>query len=300
MHRGFRDYLEIKEGNFDLQESNGIMLSEEIAKKLRVKTGDKIKILTAKTAKNGRLLLRTEAFNINGLYSTGYYEVDALSAYIELSKGEKLFKDQGNIRILCKIKDPYKGAQGTVKNILENVETPLITTTWLRLQSSMYESLYTTRTLLIFIMAIIVIVAVVNITSSMIIMVIEKQTDIAILKSFGVTARQIRKSFIFTGFFIGLCGTAIGISLGLLISVNVNPIIRMFQDISLFFSKLGGDKSFSLLSASRYYLDNIPIEINILKIIIVSFSSVVLSIIAAIMPAIKAEKMTPIEIIRKH
>ena len=166
----------------------------------------------------------------------------------------------------------------------------------------MYETLYTTRMLLIFIMAIIVIVASVNITSSMIIMVIERQQDIAILKSCGTSGSQVRSAFIFTGFFTGLSGVAAGTAAGLLISVNVNNLIGFFQKISAVFDNIfyRGAEVFSISSASEYYLEEIPVDIHPGKIIIVIAAAVALSVLAALIPARKAEKMMPLEIMRKH
>ncbi|HAK47225.1 MAG TPA: hypothetical protein DCO79_15065 [Spirochaeta sp.] len=298
---GFRKYLEIKEGSFDLSDSSGIMLSGEIAGLLGVGTGDDVKLLTAKTTRSGRILLRPEAFKVKGIFSTGYYEVDAMTGYIGLEKGEKLFRDEGYLSIQCKIKDPYRSAELTAVKISNTIDLDISTVTWYNMQRSMYESLYTTRILLVFIMGIIIIVAAVNITSSMIIMVIERRSDIAILKSCGTSNRQIRNSFIVTGMITGLSGAAAGTIAGLLISVNINSVIHFFQKLSELFSSISraGD-SFSIISASTYYLEEIPVELDPGKILAVGLAAVVLSVIAALMPARKAEKMMPLDIMRKH
>ncbi len=299
---GFRKYLEIKSGKFDMDDPSGIMLSQEIADQLKVDTGEKVKLLTAKTMANGKIILRPESFTVKGIFSTGYYEVDALSGYINLDKGEKIFRDEGFLSVMCKIKDPYNSAEKTASEIRLASGIDASSITWYKLQSSMYESLYTTRILLIFIMAIIVVVAVFNITSSMIIMVIERQQDIAILKSCGTSGVQIRRSFLVTGLISGASGAAAGTIAGLIISVNVNRIISVFHAFSGWVSSIftGVNDGFSLLSASSYYLEEIPIMIDPWKIIIVAVFSVILSVTAAVIPARKAEKMTPIEIMRKH
>jgi len=298
---GFGNYIEIVDGGFDLSDPSGVMLSNEIAKQLQVETGDSVKLLTAKTAKNGKLLLRPEAFTVTGIFSTGYYEVDALSGYVGLEKSEKLFRGEGFLSIQCKIVDPYDGAEEMAMKIVDAAGIDVSTSSWYRMQSSMYEQLYTTRILLIFIMAIIVLVASVNITSSMIIMVIERRQDIAILKSYGTGNRKIRNAFIITGMMTGLTGAIVGIAAGLLISVNVNHLMAFFQTASGWLSSLGGgDESFSILSASKYYLEEIPVEIEPVQLLAVGLGAVILAVLAAVLPARKAEKMMPLDIMRKH
>ncbi len=299
---GFRKYLEIIDGDFDLSDQSGILLSKEIAGQLNISTGETVKLLTAKRTRSGKMILRPEQFIVRGIFSTGYYEVDALSGYIGLEKGEKLFSGDGQLIIQCKIDDPYNGADAAAMQMQKSLDTDMSATTWYRMQRSMYESLYTTRILLIFIMAIILVVAAVNITSSMIIMVIERQQDIAILKSCGTSRRQIRNSFIITGMITGIAGAAAGTLTGLAIAVNVNGIINFFQTFSGWFNReiLNSSETFSLLSASTYYLDEIPVDLDPQKIIAVAAGAVVLSVIAAVLPAHKAEKLMPLEIMRKH
>jgi lipoprotein-releasing system permease protein len=300
--KGFRNYLEIIDGAFDIRDESSIMLSAEIADQLNVETGDDVKVLTAKKSASGKILLRPEKFSVSGIFSTGYYEVDAMSGYINLDKGERLFRGEGFLSIQCKIKDVYKNAEKTAYEIQSEIDIDASALTWYSMQRSMYESLHTTRVLLIFIMAVIVVVASVNITSSMIIMVIEKQQDIAILKSCGADGSQIRMSFMITGMATGLAGVAAGIAVGLVISLNINRIIRLFQIIAEIAADIfdTGYDVFSLSSASAYYLEEIPVNIDIHNIILVAAGAVLLSTAASIIPAKKAEKLMPLEIMRKH
>ena len=298
---GFRKFLEIEEGVFDLGDPSGIMLSAQIAEQLEAEVGDEVKLLTAKTTSRGRILLRPEAFTVKGIFSTGYYEVDALSAYINFEKSDRLFRGEGYLTIQCKVADPYSDIEPLAAEIKKAAHTDVSISTWYSMQRSMYESLYTTRLLLVFIMGIIIIVAAVNIASSMIIMVIERRSDIAILKSCGTSNSQIRNSFIITGFMTGLSGAVAGTLAGILITVNVNRIIDFFTLASAWIGSIFRDSGrFSILSASTFYLEDIPIQLEPSKIIAVGLASVILSVIAAVLPARKAEKMMPLEIMQKH
>lgn len=299
---GFDKYLEIIEGSFDISEGNNIMLSREIAEQLKAGTGSTVKVLTGKRTSTGRLLVRPEEFIVKGIFSTGYYEVDSMSGYINLDKGDKLFRGDGFLSIQCKIENPYKDADKIAYMIQSEIDIDTSALSWYRMQRSMYESLHTTRVLLVFIMSIIVIVASVNITSSMIIMVIERQNDIAIIKSWGTNDRQIRASFLITGIITGITGTAAGTIAGVLISANINDIIKVFKKVSEYATMIfsNNESSFSINSAASYYLDEIPVDIDPLGITVVAVGAILLSLIAAIIPAKKAEHMMPIDIMKKH
>ena len=173
----------------------------------------------------------------------------------------------------------------------------------------MYNSFRTTKALLILIMALIVCVASVNISSGLVLLVMEKERDIAILRSTGGSRRGITASFVVTGFIAGSVGTLFGIIFGLLLSANINEVLvlleRFLSALSfgirtlLFpFSKVE-IREVQLLSPS-YYLEDIPIVIKMRDILAVSFLSIGLSTSFAWFPARKAGKINPVEVLQKH
>jgi len=309
LDKGIHRYLLIKSGQFDLTSEDAAMVSVETARNLKVKPGDRIKILTARKIGFNRTVLKPSYFIVKGIFSTGYYELDSLSVYINIHKGEELFSGPENHLIGIKVDNPEKDSHSIASLIQTILPANWFDLTWFNLQKPMYESFKTTKSLLLFIMLLIVLVASVNISSALVMMVIEKEGDIAILKSTGVTGGTIVNAYIYSGFIIGLLGTMLGTVLGLFFAVNINKIIHGMDWILNF----GTGILHTLLSPftqvdfarislfnSTYYLDYIPIRIDFISIFIICSSTVVLSILAALIPALRAGRIRPMEVMRRQ
>ena len=304
-----REYINIRDGEFDLSTENAILVSSNVASQLNVKTGDRVKLLTARSVSNGRYILRQSSFSVTGVFSSGYNELDALSLYMNEKRGESLFREPGSTVIGIKIKDPYNSSSAIKQNLIGLIPSDWYVYTWFELDRAMYNSFRTTKTLLILIMALIVCVASVNISSGLVLLVMEKERDIAILRSTGGSRRGITASFVVTGFIAGSIGTFFGIIFGLLLSVNINEVLilleRFLSALSfgirtlLFPFSKAELREVQLLSPS-YYLEDIPIVIKMRDILAVSFLSIGLSTAFAWFPARKAGKINPVEVLQKH
>ncbi len=307
--KGASDYLEIVEGNFDLAAKDSAMLSTEVARILEVKTGDRIKILTARKLPGRRAVLKPSYLTVKGIFSTGYYELDALSIYINNEKGMSLFKDRGDTFIAVKLKDPFKDIEKQTVEMRKKLNSGFMVYNWYDLERNMIESFNTTKTILLFIMIIIVLVAAINISSSVIMLVIEKETEIAMLMSTGVSGVLIGRSFIFTGLILGTVGTILGLIAGLGIAVNINGIVNileitvnsLYSFLRVFLNPIAGikERGFVLIDTS-YYLEKIPVNIGLKDILIISALTLLLSAGASYFPARKAGRLKPMDILRKH
>ena len=137
----------------------------------------------------------------------------------------------------------------------------------------------------------------------------EKESEIAMLKSTGVSSYLITRAFVYIGFIIGFAGTFTGLLSGLMIAVNINGIIKITESIinkvyvivQIFISPIFtlGDRGIVLIDTA-YYLEKIPIKINLLEILMISSLTIILSTAAAFFPAIRAGKLKPMDILRKH
>jgi len=306
---GLQKYLIIEEGEFSLTGRDDALLSREVADMLNVKSGDKIRLLTAKTLPGRDPVLRPSLFTVRGIFSTGYYELDALSMYIPLDTGRVLFQDPLNFTIGVKLKDPYDRVNLTASELAEELPEDWFVYTWYNLERNMLESFNTTRNLLVFIMVLIVLVAAVNISSSMVMLVLEKEPEIAMLKSMGVSSDKITAAFLYTGFFIGLTAAVLGTILGIVCAVNINEIIRALETSTQAFSSISRNilnpLGFDLQSSSRifdrsYYLETIPIRLQFRDVLWTAIGTLFLSVAAAYLPARRAGLIRPIEILRKH
>ncbi|HUZ16837.1 MAG TPA: FtsX-like permease family protein [Spirochaetia bacterium] len=307
---GFRKYMTVTSGSFDLGGLNSVLLSDPVAAKLHAKVGDEIRLLTAKSLPGGGFILRPTLLVVRGTFTTGYNELDSLSIYVSQAMGSRLFTDPGSAFIGVTVNDPYGNLSAVSWNIKQRMSGEWYVYTWYDIEKPMYKTFETTKNLLLFIMVLIVIVASVNISSSLVMLVIEKRSEIAILKGLGGSPRGISRSFVFAGFIIGVSGTALGLLLGLLAAVNINQVISGIQlaingAIDLWrlllspFTHAEMPSHITLLSSS-YYLSTIPIRIDWPEIAIVGMVTVTLATAAAWFPARQASQIKPLEILRRY
>ncbi len=306
---GVQEYLNIVAGEFQLEAKQDALLSSQVAEKLNVSVGDRIRLLTAKSMPNRAPILRPSFFTIKGIFSTGYYELDALSMYIPISSGKVLFDEPGSYTIGVKLEKPYQNAGKVARMLINELSDKWYVYTWYSLERPMLNSFRTTRNLLIFVMALIVLVATVNISSSMIMLVIEKEPEIAMLKSVGVTPARITKSFLYTGIWLGTVATLVGVSIGLAAAVNINSLLRGLEivlnsgygTIERFLSPVVELENEKIkVFDESFYLETIPIRIKFLEIFFTGTGAMLAAALAAYFPARRAGKIKPLEILRKH
>ncbi len=204
--------------------------------------------------------------------------------------------------------DPFDGLEKRVRAIRGVVPKELLLyriSSWYELEENQYRSFRTTKALLVFIMFMIVLVASVNVSSTMVLIVMEKTQEIGILKSMGAGPRVVSLAFLMTGFLTGVAGAALGIAAGLLIAVNINEVIRGLEQalnvilrIGEFLALPGPDRPVMLLDPA-FYLEVIPIRIGLTDMFFVSALAVFVATGAAYFPARRAGRIKPLEVLRK-
>ena len=166
---------------------------------------------------------------------------------------------------------------------------------WYSAEEGRYVSFLTSRNLLTVVMAMIVLVAVVNISSALVLLVVEKEQDIAILRATGVGSRRIAASFVTAAFLIGLAGAILGLTTGLLAAVNINAILR---GVETTLSVLAG-RDIAIFNP-EFYLETIPVQLRLLPAAGAVFLVLVLSLLASIIPARRAARVPPDRILRRQ
>jgi lipoprotein-releasing system permease protein len=230
--------------------------------------------------------------------SCGYNEIDALWCITNWEGGKRIVSSGPASTIIVKIDDPYKNADDFALSLYRELGSSYNIYTWKELQYSQYSSYESTRQMLLFIMALIVVVAAVNVSSATSMLVLERQRDIAVLKVSGAGVMGISRIFLWGGFLTGLTGSIIGITLGLLIGNNINIIIRSLEKLLSFFSGLFHGGEVKILDPG-FYLETIPIIIDRNAVLMIGCFAVLCSVLASMIPAGRAGRLKPMDLLRK-
>lgn len=306
---GFGAFVSIREGSADLK-GEAILLSIALAGSLGVRTGDTVNVLTtwAGSVSGPPRLAR---FSVAGLYETGYQELDKSLAFAPLASAAGILSPRSSRTLVgVKVRDPFGDLAPVAARISNLAGRDTRIATWRELEYARLASFRTTKDLLLFIMALIVVVASVNVSSSVLMIVFERRGDIAILKSVGAKPRTLALSFLAAGALTGLIGTALGVVFGLLVAVNINGVIKgLEQGVNAVLSLASLVRSslepsvpaishFTLFN-SAFYLESIPIRIDPAEVTAAASAALLLSAIASFFPAARAARAKPLEILRK-
>ena len=296
---GSARYLKIIEGGHKPENDTDIMLGETLALNIGASVGDTVRLMTIRESEQGRLTPRMAAFTVKGIISCGYNEIDALWCIINMEGGRRVLSmEQTTASLMVKVDDPYKKADYFASEIALRLGTGYNVFTWRSLLRAQYSSYEATRQILLFIMALVVIIAAVNVASATSMLVLERQRDIAILKIAGSKISGVTDIFICSSFLTGLAGSIIGISSGLLIGTNINFLIRSLENFLSFFTNLFSGEDVKILDPG-FYLETIPITVDWNMVFIIWFFTILCSVLASLIPARKAGRLKPMELLRK-
>jgi lipoprotein-releasing system permease protein len=303
---GFRRYFRMEAGSFDLSSPGGLLVGRDLAGRLGVGVGDRLRLLTLRG--RGRSLPLVSTFTVRGIFSTGYQELDKLWVYVPLAAAGRLLGEFGGDRFIgLKLDDPFTGLERRLARLDLPEEAEVYS--WYQLEKASYKSFQTTRALLLFIMALIVAVAAVNVSSSLVMVVLEKTPEIAMLKAMGAGPPAIGLAFTITALATGLAGTALGLVLGAVVAVNINALLAGLERV-LNLASLAG---FALLSPllglprppairlfnAEFYLERIPISLSVRELAVIAAATMLLAVLAAWLPARRAGRIRPLEVLRR-
>ena len=311
---GFAEYFEVLDGSTKFENENSAVIGKHLADLLDLKVGDTFRIITIN--KIGKASVpKVSAFKVSGIVSCGYQELDALWVFIPI---QSAFKSLATSSVQFSLEfftsctfdsERLFKLQNEIQNFLyfdENFENSYILR-WDEVNKSQFENFSSTNALLFLIVFIIVLAASINISSAVVMLVMERKKEIAILKSTGASSFGISFAFLLAGTSCGLGGMIFGIPLGLLICANINQIIKFLESTANFFAGAynalvyGKDFVSSEIHILNpdFYLQNIPVNIPVEKLVLVGIFTIILSMIMAIIPSVKAGKEKPINTLRK-
>ena len=275
----------MKEGTLDdLTEDStlpGIILGSELAGTLGAYVGDEINVISpVQEIGPMGMLPRVRKFRVVGLFEVGMYEYDTNLALTSLKAAQEFFRTGDSVTgIELRIDDIYSAPE-VRERVQEILGPPFYARDWMQMNKNLFSALKLEKFTMFVILTLIILVASFNIISTLIMNVIEKEREIAILKAMGATNRAIMAIFIFQGLMIGLAGTTIGVAGGYLLGylLNTYEIIKLPADV--------------------YYLSSIPVKMNLSDFVAVSLSAICISFLATIYPAYQAARLNPVEPLR--
>ncbi len=257
-----------------------LVVGKVMAERLGLGKGAAAILLTAGSGSRPGLLPQMHRFKVGGFFETGMYEYDGAMAYMRLADIQRVTDMHGSVSALeVRLDDVYK-SPAVSQRILEKLGYQYWVQDWQQMNRNLFSMLRLQKILMYIIMTLIIFVAAFNISSALVMMVIEKRKDIAILKTIGATSSLISRIFIFKGFLVGLGGTAIGISLGGLACLT----LAKYQ-----FVHLPGDV---------YFLTTLPVKISWEDVAMVVVVAVLICLLATIYPARRASSQSPAEALR--
>ncbi len=269
--------------------NEGIFIGEKLKKKLNLKVGDFVNILSSNNIQTvfGNMP-RSASFKVVGFFNTGMYEYDSALIFLPLDIIQN-FLDMKNYFDFYEIQlEKFDQLDEVQTQLKKNIPNFLKISDWRQLNPSLFNALEVEKNVMFLILLLIIIVAAFNLISSMIILVSMKRKDIGVMRILGVKKNQILKIFIINGSIIGVLGTIIGCFLGLIFCTNINEIksfIEFFLDSNLF-------------SEEIYFFSQLPVIINYSQILKIASISIFLSFLSTIYPSIRASKVDPINLIK--
>ncbi|MEN6446791.1 MAG: lipoprotein-releasing ABC transporter permease subunit [Syntrophaceae bacterium] len=269
-------------------DGSGILVGSELAASAGIGVGDALTLISPTgTITPLGMIPKSLTFIVRGIFSTGMYEFDSSMVYISLPAAEKLFMVDMPSGIEIKVADIY--AAGTVsQEIVKQLGVGYWAKTWKDMNKSLFSALKLEKTIMFIILLFIILVAAFSIISTLIMLVMEKRKEIAILKSMGATMDQILRIFMTMGMAIGISGTLVGLVLGLLLTHNLNAVVAAVEFVF----------RIEVMPKDVYYITGLPTKVDAVEVLLITLASLVLSFLATIYPARQAAKQDPVEIIR--
>ena len=266
-----------------------IVLGKALAAELNVKVGDPVLLVIAQgTVTPAGVAPRMRRFMVSGILDAGMYEYDRGLALLHLDDARKLYRMGDAVPGLrVALDDPFAAPQ-RIREVAVDLGGGFMVSDWTRRHANFFASIRITKSIMFVILSLVVGVAAFNIVSTLVMVVREKQGDIAILRTLGATPREVLAVFVVQGAAIGLVGTAVGLALGLLLTENLTSIVH----------GLGALLGTPLVDARVYFIDELPASLDWHDFLRVGGTACLLGVLSTIYPAWAAARTQPAEALR--
>jgi lipoprotein-releasing system permease protein len=266
-----------------------IVLGWELAQALGVTPGDKVDLMipSASITPAG-VLPRFRRFTVSGVFRIGMYEFDRGLVLIHLADAQAMYRmGTGVTGVRLKLHDLFR-APIVASDVANTLDDLYAVNDWTRSHANFFRAVATEKTVMFIILSLIVGVAAFNIVSTLVMVVQDKQADIAILRTLGARPRSIMTIFMVQGSIIGVVGTLLGVGLGVLLALNVETLVPILQALT-------GQQ---FLSPDVYYISDLPSELKTSDVMRISLLSLALGLLSTLYPAWRASRVQPAEALR--
>ena len=273
------------------EDNYNLLIGDILAIQLGVRVGDKVNVLVPDTNLGlAGVLPRTRQFIVSGIFSIGAPEMDEAFAYLNIKNSSKLLRMDNSVHgIRVRYKDLFLAPVEIYKDLFSiqnTLQLDLKASDWTRSYGTLFKAIKNEKFLISLLLTFIILIAIFNVISMLVMIINEKKAQIAILVTLGGTKNFIQKIFIFFGSLIGFFGTLTGLIAGLLITYNLGSIINILESL------LG------IKFLEVYFIDYFPIDMRLSWILFICFFSFLLTLLSSIYPARVASKIEPAEVLK--
>lgn len=268
----------------------GIVLGSKLARYLGARRGDRVTLVTPEAnVTPAGVLPRLKQFTVTGIFEIGMYEYDRSTAFVHIDDARKLMRIEGDgvTGVRLRLDDMFR-APSVSEALSARLDSDLWVRDWTQRHSNFFRAVQTEKTVMFVILTLIVAVAAFNIVSTLVMTVQDKQADIAILRTLGITPAGVMGIFLVQGFVIGLVGTVLGVAGGVSLALNIGELMPALESVF----------GINLLPADVYYISDLPSDMQVDDVVKITLLSFGLSILATLYPAFRASRTQPAEALR--
>jgi lipoprotein-releasing system permease protein len=267
----------------------GMVLGTDLARTLGAMPGDRVTLIAPQgQVTPAGLIPRLRQFTVVGLFEIGMFEYDSGLALIHLEDAQRLYQmDSAVSGVRLKLDDLF-AARTVARELLAKLGNEFYASDWTRSHANFFRAVEIEKRVMFIILTLIVAVAAFNIVSTLVMLVTDKQADIAILRTLGASPGSVMQIFVVQGALIGVIGTLIGVVGGVVLAFNVDVVVPAVEQV------LG----FKFLSKDVYYISDLPSEVQVMDVTTIGLMSLVLSFLATIYPSWRAARVNPAEALR--
>jgi lipoprotein-releasing system permease protein len=281
----------IKSGTLEgFDEGQGIAIGKRLADQLSLRVGDSVTLVAPRGAVTPMgTTPRIKPYKIGAIFEIGMSEYDAAFVFMPLPEAQAYFNRAGDVTAIEIYTDNADRVDESFRKLIhEAAGRPIYMIDWRHRNATFFNALQVERNVMFLILTLIVLVAALNIVSGLIMLVKDKGTDIAILRTMGATQGAIMRIFLITGASIGVVGTLVGFLLGTVVCLNADAIRRFFSWLT----------NTDIFSPELYFLSRLPAEMNVGETTAVLVMALGLSFLATLYPSWRAARLDPVEALR--